>query len=443
MQSNGGVTTAAAAAELPVGLVASGPAAGVIGASFVARLGGHARVITFDMGGTSTEACLIRNGVPQVSYSRVINGLPIRAAALDVHTVGAGGSSIATVDEGGLLRVGPQSAGSTPGPACYGLGGEQATVTDANVVLGRIDPANFLGGRMRLDLEAARTAVGRVAEALGRGVEETAVAIVRIVNNNMIGALRSVLIERGLDPRDFSLCAFGGATPLHASELCGELGIPRAIVPPHPGQFSAYGFILTDARVDRQRTTQLTSRRFDAKRANEVMDALVAESVGELAAQGHRPEAVEVYRGLEMRYLGQNYELELPLTFERLDEDASGRLWAAFHRAHEARFGFAIPGEVIEIVNYAVTATARTPKPEIARVEAGDGAAPEPVGRRTVWLVGGPAEIPVYDRSRLRAGDAIAGPALVEEAASVTVLDAGHRLVVDEYGHLLIDTRGG
>ena len=197
-----------------------------------------------------------------------------------------------------------------------------------------------------------------------------------------------MLIERGLDPHDFTLCAFGGATPLHASELCGEVGIPKAIVPLNPGQFSAYGFILTNPRVDRQRTTQLTSKGFDGKRANEVMEALVAESVGELEAQGLQ-EGFEIYRGLEMRYLGQNYELELPLTFERFDEDTSERLWTAFHEAHEARFGFSIPGEIIEIVNYTVTVTARTPKPEIARIEAGGGV-PEPAGRRAGLAPGRP-----------------------------------------------------
>ncbi len=441
IKSNGGEMTLDAAASAPVNLVLSGPTGGVIASRHIAELLSIDRLVTIDMGGTSTDVSTVLDRKESFTTAFEIEwGVPIQIPMIDIRTIGAGGGSIAWIDKGGLLRVGPQSAGARPGPACYGNGGTEATVTDANLVLGRINPANFLGGRMKLDVEAARAAIGRVAQALGPniGVEETAMAIVRIVNNNMIAALRSVLIERGLDPHDFTLCAFGGATPLHASELCGEVGIPKAIVPLNPGQFSAYGFILTNPRVDRQRTTQLTSKGFDGKRANEVMEALVAESVGELEAQGLK-EGFEVYRGLEMRYLGQNYELELPLTFERFDETTSERLWTAFHEAHEARFGFSIPGEIIEIVNYTVTVTARTPKPAIARIEAGGGN-PEPTERRTVWLLGGPQEVPIFDRERLRAGDRITGPALIEEAASVTMLDAGHRLTVDAFGHLLIDT---
>jgi N-methylhydantoinase A len=256
----------------------------------------------------------------------------------------------------------------------------------------------------------------------------------------MIGALRSVLIERGLDPRDFTLCAFGGATPLHASSLIREMGIPRAIVPIHPAQFSAYGFILTDARVDRQRTTQLTSKRFDTSVANGIMEELVAESVEELVGQGYR-EGIEVHRGLEMRYLGQNYELELPVPFERFDPATIEGLWQSFHNAHEARFGFAIPGEIIEIVTYTVTAIAPTPKPETRPIATGSGT-PEPKARRRVCFLGGVHDVPVYDRASLRFGQSILGPALVEEEASVTVIEAGHRLRPDAAGHLLIDVAG-
>lgn len=442
IKSNGGEMSLDAAAAAPVNLVLSGPTGGVIGSRHLARLLGIDRLVTIDMGGTSTDVSTVLDRKESFTTAFEIEwGVPIQIPMIDIRTIGAGGGSIAWIDKGGLLRVGPQSAGARPGPACYGQGGTEATVTDANLVLGRINPANFLGGRMKLDTAAAWASIGELGKVLGQGVEETAVGIIRIVNNNMIGALRSVLIERGLDPRDFSLCAFGGATPLHASELCGELGIPQVVVPPHPGQFSAYGFIHTDARVDRQRTTQLTSKNFDVRRANEVMDALVAESAAELRVQAHDTRTFEIYRGLEMRYLGQNYELELPLSVDRLDEDSSARLWTAFHQAHEARFGFAIPGEIIEIVNYTVTVTARTPKPEMVRIEVGDGNPPEPTSHRSVWFVGGPVEVEVYDRARLRAGDAITGPALIEEAASITVLDAGHHLTVDEFGHLLINTR--
>jgi N-methylhydantoinase A len=316
----------------------------------------------------------------------------------------------------------------------------EATVTDANLVLGRINPDYFLGGRMQLDVAAAHRALRQLADQLGEDVEAAALAIARIVDTNMIGALRSVLIERGLDPRDFTLCAFGGATPLHASSLIREMGIPRAIVPIHPAQFSAYGFILTDARVDRQRTTQLTSKRFDTAVANLIMEELIAESAQDLVGQGYR-ENIAVHRGLEMRYLGQNYELDLPVPFERFDPATIDQLWQRFHEAHETRFGFAIPGEIIEIVTYTVTAIAPTPKPEARPVATGSGT-PEPKARRRVWFVDGVQDVPVYDRAALRSGQSIAGPALVEEEASVTVVEAGHCLRPDAAGHLLIDVIG-
>ena len=329
----------------------------MIASRYLAQLSGIDNLVTLDMGGTSTDVATILN--QQESFTTAFEiewGLPIQIPMLDIRTIGAGGGSIAWIDTGGMLRVGPQSAGAKPGPACYGAGGVDATVTDANVVLGRIDPNNFLNGRMKLDKGAAEAAVDRVAKAIGQTRDDTALAILRIANNNMVGALRSVLIERGLDPRDFTLCTFGGAGPLHASELMVEAGIPRAIIPMHPGQFSAYGFIVTNARVDRQRTTQLTSRNFDAARAAEVMANLVEEGVGELKAQGSTKD-LQVSRSLEMRYLGQNYELEMPVAPDALSAERVSQLWTAFHEAHKLRFGFSIPGEIIEIVNYLVTAT--------------------------------------------------------------------------------------
>jgi N-methylhydantoinase A len=435
IKSNGGEMTLAAAAAAPVNLVVSGPTGGVIASRHIAGLTGIDHLVTLDMGGTSTDVSNVIGGKEAFTTAFEIEwGVPIQIPIVDIRTIGAGGGSIAWIDKGGMLRVGPQSAGARPGPAAYGTGGTEATVTDANVVLGRIDPGNFLGGTMRLDAPAARAAVARVAEALGQDVEATAIAIVRIANNNMIGALRSVLIERGLDPRDFTLCAFGGAGPLHAADLIAEMGIPRAIVPNHPGQFSAYGFIVTDARVDRQRTTQLTSKTYDPVRAAEIMSTLVKEAVAELEEQGYR-DRIEVQRNLEMRYLGQNYELELPVEADAL---AGGeRLWSAFHDAHKARFGFSIPGEIIEIVNYTVTAISRSETPALPKLPEADGA-PEASARRVVVFVDGAHEAPVFQRETLRSGHLIDGPALVEEAASVTVLNPGQRLTVDDWGHLLI-----
>jgi N-methylhydantoinase A len=437
IRSNGGEMTLEAAANAPVHMVVSGPTGGVIAGRHVAELTGIDRLVTLDMGGTSTDVSTIVGGKESFTSAFEIEwGVPIQIPMIDIRTIGAGGGSIAWIDNGGMLRVGPQSAGARPGPACYGHGGQEATVTDANVVLGRIDPANFLGGRMVLDRDAAYRAVERPAEALGRSVEEVAMAIVRIANNNMVGALRSVLVERGLDPREFTLCAFGGAGPLHASDLMDDAGIPRTIIPNNPGQFSAFGFIMTNARVDRHRTTQLTSKRFDAARARDIVEGLVREGLQELKAQGYQQD-IDVFRSLEMRYLGQNYELELPIALDALDDGAADRLWDQFHEAHRARFGFNIPGEIIEIVNYSATVVSRTEKPEFHRLAAAGGP-PQPVGRRAVRFVDSTCDTPIFDRASLAAGHVITGPAIVEEAASVTVLGPQHRLIVDDYGNLMI-----
>jgi N-methylhydantoinase A len=439
IKSNGGEMTLEAAAERPVDLTVSGPTGGVVAGKYIAKLLGVGSLVTLDMGGTSTDCSTIVGGAENFTTNFEIEwGVPIQVPMIDIRTIGAGGGSIAWIDKGGMLRVGPHSAGAQPGPACYGRGGTQATVTDANLVLGRINAENFLGGTMRLDVAAAEAAVARVAEQLRMTPDATAMAIVQIANNNMVGALRSVLIERGLDPRDFMLMAFGGAGPLHIADLMGDAGIPRGIVPNHPGQFSAYGFILTDARVDRHRTLQLSSRRFDAARATEVMAELVAEGVAELRGQGY-VEGISVQRSLEMRYSGQNYELELPIAFEAFTPDATEKLWQQFHAAHAARFGFDIPGEIIEIVNFSATAVSATPKPDFLRIALADGPA-IPAAERSVMYPGGRLTAKVFERGALRAGHVVAGPAIVEEPASVTVVNPGQELRVDDFGHLLLTT---
>jgi N-methylhydantoinase A len=439
IKSNGGEMTLEAAANAPIHMTVSGPTGGVIAGKYVANLLGIDSLVTIDMGGTSTDVATVTNGQESFTTGFEIEwGVPIQIPMIDIRTIGAGGGSIAWIDKGGMLRVGPQSAGANPGPACYGAGGTEATVTDANLLLGRINPANFLGGTMGLDEAAARHAIARLAEALSRSIDETAMAILQIANNNMVGALRSVLIERGLDPRDFTLIGFGGAGPLHTADLMVDMGIPRGIVPNYPAQFSAYGFILTDPRVDRHRTTQLTSKRFDAERANAVMGALVEEALTELRDQGYEAN-LEVLRSLEMRYLGQNYELELPITFERFSDDTIEQLWDSFHAAHLARFGFNIPREVIEIVNFSSTVVSVTDKPDLLPIAKADGP-PVQATSRQVMFAGGWQDTPIFRREDLRQGHRIDGPAVVEEAASVTVLNPGQTLSVDAYGNLLLGT---
>jgi N-methylhydantoinase A len=437
MRSNGGEMTLDAAAEAPIQVAVSGPAGGVIAAKQMALLLGVANLVTLDMGGTSTDVSTIVDGREKFTTDFEIEwGRPIQIPMLDIRSIGAGGGSIARIDAGGMLVVGPESAGANPGPACYRLGGKLPTVTDANVVTGRISPTNFLGGKMSLDADAARAAIQPIADHLGLGLEKAALSIIHIANNNMVGALHSVLTEQGLDPRDFVLVAFGGAGPPHLSDLMTDATIPRGLVPNFPGQFSALGFIMADARVDRHRTVQLNSRFFDRARAAATMAALVSECVADLAAQGHTD--VAIARSIEMRYLGQNHELEIPADIEAFTEPEVARLLAAFHDLHEARFGFRL-ADHIEIVNFLVTGIAKTGQlgfPEIGSAKA----AATPVSRRPVWFAAGWVDTPVYLRTDLLQGHAVSGPALIEESASVTVLDPDKRLTVDRYGNLLIST---
>jgi len=437
MRSNGGEMTLDAAAEAPIQVAVSGPAGGVIASKQMAQLLDIANLVTLDMGGTSTDVSTIVDGREKFTTDFEIEwGRPIQVPMLDIRSIGAGGGSIARIDAGGMLVVGPESAGANPGPACYRLGGRQPTVTDANVVTGRISPTNFLGGKMSLDADAARVAIQPIADHLGLPLENAALSIIHIANNNMVGALHSVLTEQGLDPRDFVLVAFGGAGPPHISDLMTDASIPRGLVPNFPGQFSALGFIMADARVDRHRTVQLNSRFFDRARAAATMSALVKECVADLAAQGHTD--VVIARSVEMRYLGQNHELEIPADVEAFTEEEVARLLAAFHELHDARFGFRL-SDHIEIVNFLVTGIAKTGQlgfPEIGSAKA----AATPVSRRPVWFASGWVETPVYARVDLLQGHAVSGPALIEESASVTVLDPGKKITVDRYGNLLISS---
>ena len=435
MRSNGGEISLSAAVEAPIQIAVSGPTGGVIAAKAIAKLLDLPNLVTLDMGGTSTDVSTVVDGREKFTTDFEIEwGRPVQIPMIDIRTIGAGGGSIARIDTGGMLVVGPESAGANPGPACYGTGGTQPTVTDANVVLGRINASNFLGGTMALDAQAARRAIAPVAERLGTSVERTALAIVRIANNNMVGALHTVLTEQGLDPRDFVLVAFGGAGPPHACDLMTEAAVPKGLIPNFPGQFSAFGFTMADARVDRYRTVQLNSRFFDRERAAGAMAALVGECRADLAGQGH--DDVAISRSVEMRYLGQNYELEVQIDIDAFTETEVESLLDAFHAQHEARFGFRLHDHV-EIVNFLVTGIARTGDVELPIIAEASGPA-RAASVRDVWFDEGWAATPVYDRDALRSGHEIAGPALVEENASVTVLVPGMSLVVDRYGHLLI-----
>jgi len=437
IKSNGGESTLAGAAQAPVQMTLSGPTGAVVATRALSQLTGIQNLVTFDMGGTSTDCSTVVDGMEHVTTSFEIEwGIPIQIPMIDIHTIGAGGGSIAWIDKGGMLRMGPQSAGADPGPACYGRGGENATVTDANVVLGRINPDYFLGGRMKLDADAAHRAVGKVAGQLGLGADEAAFAMVQIANNNMLGALRAVLLQRGLDPRDFTLVASGGAGPVHVCDLMEIAGIPQGLVPNYPGQFSAFGFIMTDGRVDRHRTVQQTSKFFDGKRASDAMTELANGAIGELVDQGYS-DKIEVYRSVEARYLGQNHELELTFPANEFTDESIADFWTRFHEEHQNRFGFSIPGETIETVNLKVVAVAVGNKPQMKQLAKGSGT-PAASGSRKVRFADGWHDVPTYDRTGFLHGHEIKGPAVVEEDASVTILLPKQTLSVDRLGNLII-----
>ncbi|MBV9274862.1 MAG: hydantoinase/oxoprolinase family protein, partial [Verrucomicrobia bacterium] len=398
---------------------------------------GLKNLVTFDMGGTSTDCSTVVDGKEHITTAFEIEwGIPIQIPMIDIHTIGAGGGSIACIDKGGILRVGPLSAGSIPGPASYGRGGTGATVTDANLVAGRLNPNYFLGGRMPLDLDAAIAAVGEIAKLLKMPTDQTALAIIQIANNNMLGALRAVLLQRGLDPRDFTLVAAGGAGPVHTCDLMRLASIPFSLVPNSPGQFSAFGFIVTDARVDKHRTVPQSSKSFDNERATLVVEELVSEAVLELKNQGYR-ENIEVYRSIEARYLGQNHELEVPFAAAEFTSETTADFWRRFHEDHKARFGFNIPGETIETVTLKVVAIAVLRKPDV-KVVPEQVEEPHPFEMRKVLFEGGWLDVPIYRREGFGASCKLTGPAVVEEEASATVLAPGQNLTVDRFGNLLI-----
>ena len=429
MKSNGGQVAAAAARELPAHTMLSGLAGGVIGGRYFGEQAGRRDLITFDMGGTSTDVALVPGG--QISYTtgyEVEFSLPVSAPSVDLRTVGAGGGSIAWIDAGGMLRVGPQSAGATPGPVCYGHGGEQVTVTDANLVLGRIDPGSFLGGEMRLDAVAARRAMEELGGALDMSAEETATAIVDLVNEQMADAIRVLTVERGIDPRRFALVAFGGAGPLHGAAVAAALGMREVIVPPHPGLTSAFGALAADVRVDRRATRFHRSDLADAAEIDATLTRLQREAVAEAHEQGCAGEPV-VQRSISMRYAGQNYEQDVPVPPGPVADDALKALLDDFGEAHRRFYGHHFPGEVVEIIHFNVTAIGATATPALP--ELAPGPPPEPRERHAV-RIGASAHpaCPVYRRDALPAGCTLTGPSIVEELDSTTLVPAGHTLSV-------------
>jgi len=436
MQSNGGAVSPGAVRKLPVNTFFSGPAGGVIGTVGMGTQLGLSELITFDMGGTSTDVCLIRDGEPAKKSERQMGGFPVRTRTLDIHTIGAGGGSIAWVDAGGLLKVGPQSAGAYPGPAAYGRGGTLATVTDANVVLGRLNPRTLLGGRMAMHPDKARAAVDVLARQLGTDAVRAAGGIVEIINVNMMGAVRVISVEQGEDPRDFALVAFGGAGPLHAADVARNMGMRKVLVPPRPGLLSAIGLLHADVRGDFSLTRLVRAEPEHLKVLNRGCDVLKKRGAAWLKGEGETQAAFEWYA--DLRYFGQNFELILELKSERLDEASLARLTHAFHHRHKDYYGYDMPEQPVEIVNLrlVVTATRRTPPAERARQKRGT-ALQALTEKRKVWYPeAGFVLTPVYDRERLPAECRITGPAIIEQMDATTVVPPKARLKNDRYGYL-------
>ena len=458
MQSNGGVQTFGAASERPVFMVESGPAAGVVAATYLGSAIGYKDVISFDMGGTTAKVGLTLDGRPNVTKDYEVgaaagagtgsargSGYPIRTPVIDLVEIGAGGGSIAWVDSGGALRVGPQSAGADPGPACYGWGGEEPTVTDANLVLGRLNAEFFLGGEIELDLEKSSRAIRNCADQLGMNVVETAYGIVEIANAAMVKALRLVSIQRGYDPREFVLVAFGGAGPVHSGRLAMELSIPTTVVPLSPGTFSALGLLATDLKHDFSQTLIRQVDGLDPSVVEDVFRSLEDRGRLLLSREGAGLDDMVVLRQIEMRYVGQSYELTLELPSQMLTDADLKRLMNEFSGVHEREYGFSVPGEPVEIVNLRLSALGTISKPRFRELDPQLGSLVETQrGIRSVYFAeaGGFVDCPVYDRYQFGYGAMMVGPAVVEEPDSTTIVHPGCRAEVDKFGNLILSGSG-
>jgi N-methylhydantoinase A len=443
VRSDGGLMSSEAAKNRPVELALSGPSGGVVGAATIAEKKGVPDVLTLDMGGTSTDVSLVEDGRPETTRQTKVGYREFKSRSVDVNTVGAGGGSIARVQLSGSLQVGPESAGADPGPACYGQGGEEPTVTDANVVLGRIPPMVQLGGTMDLDREAARDAVGTIADQRGTSVEAAAQAILDIVNENMHGALRVVSVERGYDPRDFGLVAFGGAGPMHANGLADVMGTYPVVVPPGPGVMSAFGFLTSDVQNEFSETYLETDRDVDGEDVYEELLALREEATDWLHGEGvpEDDHAFEYYA--DCRYYRQDIQMSIPVAVENLRETGLAEIKGDFEARHDQRFGFSLDAP-LEIANLRVIGKGAIDGVVIEEHDLGDAdpSAAE-VGTDEVYFDGTYHETPIYDRTELRPGNEIAGPAIVIEDDSTVVVQPDNTATIDRYANIEINRGDG
>jgi N-methylhydantoinase A len=445
MQSNGGISTAARAAQQPVRTILSGPAGGVVASARLAQQIGLERAISFDMGGTSTDVCLL-DGPPRTTNETSLAGLPVAVPVLDVHSVGAGGGSLARIDAGGALRVGPESAGATPGPICYGHGGAGLTVTDANLVLGRLDPEHFLGGTFRLDAQAAERGfekflAGPARHAGFASAVKLAAGIVSVSNATMEKALRVISVERGYDPRDFTLICYGGAGGLHAADLARALGLPAVIIPQNPGAFSALGILLSDVVRDVAQSVLLpvpadgpSPMRALLRQIDRRFARLHRAALSELRREGFNADRARASRRLDVRYHGQSYELSVPFTTGFREN---------FHREHAKAYGYAYPERPLEIVNLRLRLVIPTPKSRWRTRKTGPARQAQEalVKTKPVWFEAKPHPTGIYERQRLAAGARLRGPAVIVEYSATTVVPPDFACKVDEHMNLVLERR--
>jgi len=440
MQSNGGVMTLEAAKARCVNTILSGPAAGAVGGAMLARQAGMENAITIDMGGTSFDVCLAHQGQVRLTRESQIGLLPLKVPMVDVHTIGAGGGSIGWIDAGGALHVGPQSAGAYPGPACYGLGGEDPTVTDANLVLGRLNPDYFLGGEIRLNAKAAAEAIAtKIARPLNMSLEKAAEGMLKVVNANMVRGIRVVSMQKGYDPRGFCLVAFGGAGAVHAAELAQEISVPTVLVPPAPGVTSALGLLMADFRRHYVQTLIHPLDDIELSTLNRVYDRLERQAIDEMVGEGVAATDTVLMRTADMRYVGQGYELEIPVPAGPLGEAERGQIRQTFINAYRKAYGDAAAGGAPQLVNLRLAAIGGTSRPKIAAqpLHDTDPSAAEKPSRQVyfggVWLT-----TQIYDRGHLKPGNRVEGPAVIEQVDSTTVVPPGHTATVDVWGNLVI-----
>jgi N-methylhydantoinase A len=419
----------------------------VVASTFIGRLTGFQNLITIDMGGTSTDISLILNGKPILTSEGNIEGIPILVSIIDINAIGAGGGSIAWIDEGGALKVGPQSAEAVPGPACYGLGGQQPTITDANVILGRIDPDYFLGGEMRLNPKLAKKVIEeKLCGPLKMDLISAALGIVRVANANMVRGIRVVSVERGYDPRDFTLIPYGGAGPLHAVALAKELKIPKVLVPPIPGIFSAMGMLISDIRHDFVLTRIFPTHKVKPEEVEAIFQNLTEKSLEMLRKEGVKEEDTVILKYVDVRYVGQSFEIRINFEGETRNEINIQKLIQTFHNEHERRYGHKDLTSPVEIVNFRVEGIGKRPPIHLKEISSGGTEPPLESLKsiRKVYFEESQTFLntKIFERERLLAGNVIEGPAIIEEPNATTLIHPGMGGEVNPYGAILITIDG-